>query len=84
VFDRLREAGDRGVVVVAKDPLTELALCAPASPARLEVAHEQGDLVRIDGDALVDMFFACLRGAGVLVVERLAARLIESPELQNV
>lgn len=84
VFDRLRDAGGSGVVVVpTSEDNFDLARVWPASAERLIVAAEDDALAQVNEDVHVAMFITLLKSTGGPVVfERLAARLVDQGELQ--
>lgn len=81
VLDRLREGGGVGVVALRRGQTDwRVAVMAPASHERIAVAQEDDSLAEVHGDSRVDMFFECLSHTSVMVVQRVAARLVSDWE----
>lgn len=84
VFDHLRQVAS-AVLVLPSGEGFEMAVLAPASPARLQVAAEDDSLMEVHERTEVGMLFDYLREApGAVVCRALAARLLCSPEAQPV
>jgi hypothetical protein len=84
VFGRLSEARCRGMVALAKEGPVEWAAFWPASRAQVADAKRRDDVVVIDDDSTVDMFFECLRIERTMIIKaKLAAKMIENPEIDR-
>jgi hypothetical protein len=84
VFDRLRDAGGAAALAVLDgDQVWSIAIMWPASAARREVAREDDSVTQIHRNSRADMFMAYLeRTRTVVVVQYVAARLVDQGELQ--
>jgi hypothetical protein len=84
VWDRLKEceptSGPAALGVFENDEW-RIALMWKASSARVEVAQEDRQFADIDDASEVSMFLDCLVQERTLVIRRVAARLLEPPEL---
>ena len=83
VFDHLREAGGVAALALVRDSdVAELAICWPASPARVAVAEEDDSLAHIHRDSPVEMFFDYLAKVHTAVVHCVAAQLVDQDKLR--
>jgi hypothetical protein len=83
VFDRLREADDRGVVAMHVGGEWRIAITWPTTPARATVARDEDDNIAVvHDDSEVAMFFDYLDQSPTLVMDEIVARLMPGSDLQ--
>lgn len=83
VFDRLREADDRGVIAMHADSEWRIALTWPTTVARATVARDEDDnIAPVHRDCEVAMFFELLLRNPTLVTAEIVARLMPDSDLQ--
>jgi len=83
VFDRLWEAGRVGALALLRgEQVSRIAILWPASPARVAVAEEDDSIAQIHLDSPVGMFFDYLERVRTMVVQCVAAQLVDEGDLQ--
>lgn len=85
-LDRLREASGRGLVVMLREDGRGFycAIFLPPSPADVEEAEHQNNIINVREDCSVSMLFTCLRVTkGPMVIRRIAAVQLMDGDLSS-
>lgn len=81
VFDRLADAGGRGVVAMSSSDSFDLAVLWPATQARVTVALEDDQIAPVHRDSHVRMLFQHLHDVRSAVIWEVAVELMPRDDL---